>query len=81
MQMNVADSDIVRAVMNGAGYTWTNSLEGSDVIFVNTCAIRDNAEKRVWGRLGAMKGLRKKDPSRRRVVGVLGCMAERLKTR
>jgi tRNA-2-methylthio-N6-dimethylallyladenosine synthase len=78
-QMNVADSDVVRAVMRGAGYSWAPTTEEADIVFLNTCAIRDNAEKRVWGRLGALKGMRRQQ--RGKVVGLLGCMAERLKTR
>ena len=76
-QMNVADSEVVLSVMNTAGYQRTNSLAKADVILVNTCAVRENAETRVYGRLGDFKHLKKENPGV--VVGVLGCMAERLR--
>ncbi len=76
-QMNVADSEVVASIMSAAGYNQTPRLEGADVIFVNTCAVRENAEARVYGRLGDFKHLKKSNPGV--VVGVLGCMAERLR--
>ena len=76
-QMNLADSEVVQSVMSAAGYGRTDSLADADVIFVNTCAIRENAETRVYGRLGDFKHLKKDNPGV--VVGVLGCMAERLR--
>lgn len=69
--MNVSDSEIVRAVMAGAGYHFVDDLESSDIVFLNTCAIRDNAEQRVWGRLGSLTGLNRKH-QKDRVIGVLG---------
>ncbi len=76
-QMNLADSEVVASIMSSAGYTRTIRLESADVIFVNTCAVRENAEVRVYGRLGDFKHLKKANPGI--VVGVLGCMAERLR--
>jgi tRNA-2-methylthio-N6-dimethylallyladenosine synthase len=76
-QMNMADSEVVLSVMNKAGFTQTDISTDADVIFVNTCAIRENAEARVYGRLGDFKHLKKGNPGV--VVGVLGCMAERLR--
>lgn len=79
-QMNVSDSEVVAGLMDGAGYEMVGTSDDADVLLLNTCAIRDKAEQKVWGRL---RSLRSEDQSskRRRVVGVLGCMAERLKTR
>ena len=83
--MNVSDSEIVLSVLAAAGYERrTDSLEDADVILTNTCAIREAAEAKVWSRLGALMALKKAriregDPRPLPVVGVLGCMAERLK--
>jgi tRNA-2-methylthio-N6-dimethylallyladenosine synthase len=76
-QMNLADSEVVRRIMSTAGYAPVTALERADVIFVNTCAVRENAEARVYGRLGDFKHLKKENPGV--VVGLLGCMAERLR--
>ena len=76
-QMNVADSEIVVSIMQQHGYIYTDRAEEADVVLINTCSIRDNAEQRIWGRLSEMRRLRKQRPSL--VVGVIGCMAERLK--
>lgn len=76
-QMNVADSEVVLSVMDSAGYERTTTLAKADVVFVNTCAVRENAEERIYGRLGDFKHLKKDNPAL--VVGVLGCMAERLR--
>lgn len=76
-QMNVADSEVVLSIMHGAGYRLTNTLTEADVVFVNTCAVRENAEERVYGRLGEFWRYKKENPAV--VVGVLGCMAERLR--
>ena len=76
-QMNVADSEVVASIMSAAGYSQTQVLEKAEVVFVNTCAVRENAEARVYGRLGDFKHLKKANPGV--VVGVLGCMAERLR--
>ncbi|SFC08519.1 tRNA (N6-isopentenyl adenosine(37)-C2)-methylthiotransferase MiaB [Spirosoma endophyticum] len=78
-QMNFADSEIVAAVMRNAGYATTSTAEDADVIFLNTCAIRDNAEQKVRHRLKHLTGLKRQKPEL--LVGMLGCMAERLKTK
>lgn len=75
--MNFSDSEIVASILQEKGFSTTNEETEADVIFVNTCAIRDNAEQRVRGRLAHFKSLKRTKPGL--VVGVLGCMAERLK--
>lgn len=77
--MNVADSEVVAAIMEMDGYTLTDNDREADAIFVNTCSIRDNAEQRVVQRLEYFNALKRKRKGNL-VVGVLGCMAERLKT-
>ncbi|TAF93573.1 MAG: tRNA (N6-isopentenyl adenosine(37)-C2)-methylthiotransferase MiaB [Cytophagia bacterium] len=77
-QMNFADSEIVAAVMRNADFATTNTEDNADVIFLNTCAIRDNAEQKVRNRLVHLNALKQKRPGM--IIGVLGCMAERLKT-
>ena len=74
--MNVADSEVVAAVMQSCGFELTDSIDAADCIIVNTCSIRDNAEQRVLGRLQNFQSLRKKHGT---IVGVIGCMAERMK--
>ncbi|MDD4646117.1 MAG: tRNA (N6-isopentenyl adenosine(37)-C2)-methylthiotransferase MiaB, partial [Bacteroidales bacterium] len=76
-QMNVADSETVASILTANGYEMVDDMEVADVILVNTCSVRENAETRVYGRLAVFRHLRKKKPSM--VVGVLGCMAERIK--
>nr|MBD5377508.1 tRNA (N6-isopentenyl adenosine(37)-C2)-methylthiotransferase MiaB [Bacteroides sp.] len=78
-QMNVADSEVVSAVMETAGYAAAPSVEEADAVLLNTCSIRDNAEQKIIGRLQALNALRRKRPSRRLIVGVIGCMAERVR--
>ncbi len=75
--MNVADSEVVAAVMQMAGYELCASADMADAIFLNTCAVRDKAEQRILHRLEALQAERRK--GRRVVLGVLGCMAERVK--
>lgn len=75
--MNVADSEVVASVLFDAGYSPAESISEADIILVNTCSIRENAEQRVWGRLDLFRAQKKKRPQV--IVGVLGCMAERLK--
>lgn len=77
-QMNVADSEVVAAIMEMDGYTLTDNDKDADAIFVNTCSIRDNAEQKVVQRLEYFNALKRKRKGNL-VVGVLGCMAERLK--
>ena len=76
--MNLADSEVVASIMATKGFKTTNDIQEADVVFVNTCSIRDNAEAHVWGRLREIKHQKKTNPGM--IVGVLGCMAERLKT-
>lgn len=76
-QMNAGDSEIVVSIMQDEGYVYTADISEADVILINTCSIRDNAEQRIWGRLNDMRRYRKARPSL--VVGIIGCMAERLK--
>ena len=75
--MNVGDSEIVVSIMQDEGYFHTDRLEDADIVLINTCSIRDNAEQRIWGRLNELRRYRKRKPSL--IVGVIGCMAERLK--
>lgn len=76
-QMNVADSEVVAAVMEMAGYGSAADLTEADAIFLNTCSIRDNAEQKIFSRLSALNALRRKS-GRPRYIGVIGCMAERV---
>ncbi len=76
-QMNMADSEVVASIMKMADYSICENIEEADAIFVNTCSIRDNAEQRVISRLQYFNSLRRKN--RRLIVGVLGCMAERVR--
>ena len=76
-QMNVADSEVVASIMQMDGFEITDKITEADAIFVNTCSIRDNAEQRVVNRLKYFQSLRKKN--KKLVVGVIGCMAERVK--
>ncbi len=78
-QMNFSDSEIIISIMQKEGYHSTPSFEKADVIFINTCSIRDKAEQTVRNRLSQFNSLKKKKPDL--LIGVLGCMAERLKTR
>jgi tRNA-2-methylthio-N6-dimethylallyladenosine synthase len=75
--MNFSDSEIIASILIDEGFETTLDVESSDVIFLNTCAIRENAEQRVRHRLKHFKSLKRKKPGL--IVGVLGCMAERLK--
>jgi tRNA-2-methylthio-N6-dimethylallyladenosine synthase len=76
-QMNVADSEVVLSLMQEEGYEPTDRMEEAHLILVNTCSIRENAEQRVWGRLDVFRQQKEQHPNTR--VGVIGCMAERLK--
>ena len=78
-QMNVADSEVVGGILRDQGYLMTGSLEEADVVLINTCAVRENAEARIYGRLGLMNRYKRENPGM--VIGVLGCMAERLRER
>jgi tRNA-2-methylthio-N6-dimethylallyladenosine synthase len=76
-QMNMADTEIVLSIMYEAGFIRTETLSSADVVLVNTCAVRDNAEQRIIGRLGDFNHYKKTNPNV--IVGVLGCMAERVR--
>ncbi|HLP16606.1 MAG TPA: tRNA (N6-isopentenyl adenosine(37)-C2)-methylthiotransferase MiaB [Bacteroidota bacterium] len=77
-QMNVADTEVVLSIMSSSSYGIINDASQADVIFINTCSVRDNAESRVFQRLATLKQYKKQNPGV--VIGVLGCMAERLRT-
>ncbi|MCQ2299508.1 MAG: tRNA (N6-isopentenyl adenosine(37)-C2)-methylthiotransferase MiaB [Bacteroidales bacterium] len=77
-QMNFADSEVVNSILGKEGYTTTKDINLADYILINTCAIRDNAEQRIRKRLHELKALQRQHPQLR--IGILGCMAERLKT-
>jgi tRNA-2-methylthio-N6-dimethylallyladenosine synthase len=76
-QMNVADSEVVATIMQMAGYELCEQPEEADAIFLNTCSVRDNAEQKIYGRLQYFNALRRR--GRKLIVGVLGCMAERVR--
>ena len=76
-QMNVADSEVIASVMKMAGYETCDDLEQADAILLNTCSVRENAENKIYNRLDTLNALRKK--GRKLIVGVVGCMAERVK--
>ena len=82
--MNVADSEVVASVMQMAGYEPTESLDEADAVFLNTCSVRDNAEQKIYHRLEALDALRRqraksqKQTANSLIIGVLGCMAERV---
>src|SRR5688500_2460679 len=78
-QMNFSDSEIVSSIMQEQGFDTTSDLEKADVVFLNTCSIRENAEQKVRTRLSQINLVKKKNPEM--MVGVLGCMAERLKSK
>lgn len=77
-QMNLADTEIVLGILQNNGYSIARSIDEADIILVNTCSIRENAEQRIYGRLGNFKNLKTAKPDL--LVGVLGCMAERLRS-
>ena len=76
-QMNVADSEVVASVMGMAGYEVTENMDEADAVFLNTCSVRDNAEQKIISRLEFLYSLKKK--GRHFIIGVLGCMAERVR--
>lgn len=75
--MNVADSEVVLSLLTKAGYESTGNIKDAGLILINTCSIRDNAEQRIWGRLTSISHLKKKNRDLK--IGIIGCMAERLK--
>ena len=76
-QMNIADSEVVAAILSKAGYEQTEEIDEAGLILINTCSIREKAEQRIWNRLDALKHLKKKNKGP--VIGIIGCMAERLR--
>ena len=76
-QMNVNDSEVVISIMKENDVIYTSDISKADIILINTCSIRENAEQRVWGRLNVFRQIKKKKPGL--LVGIIGCMAERLK--
>lgn len=76
-QMNLADTELIMGILKDQGYGLAKELDEADVVLLNTCSIRDNAEQRIYGRLGNLKTLKNSNPNL--VIGVLGCMAERLR--
>ena len=76
-QMNVADTEVVFSILAGKGYGRAASIDEADIIMANTCSIRDNAEQRIWGRIDQFNLQRRQRSGV--LVGILGCMAERLK--
>ena len=75
--MNVADSEVVASVMKESGYQVTEVMSDAELILINTCSIRENAEQKIWRRLDAIGAYKRKKPGT--IVGIIGCMAERLK--
>ncbi|MCX6328515.1 MAG: tRNA (N6-isopentenyl adenosine(37)-C2)-methylthiotransferase MiaB [Bacteroidia bacterium] len=78
-QMNVADSEVVISILSDKGFQLTQNINDAGLILLNTCSIRENAEQRIWSRLKAIKHLKKKNGEI--IIGLIGCMAERLKKR
>ena len=79
-QMNVADSEVVASVMVMAGYEVCETIDQADAVLLNTCSVRDNAEQKILSRLEFMHSVqRKRGEGRRLIIGVIGCMAERVK--
>ena len=76
-QMNVNDSEVILSILQDAGYVLTEDIEQADIILANTCSIRDNAEQRIWGRIDQFKLQKRKRDNV--IIGIVGCMAERLK--
>ena len=76
-QMNLADSELIMGILKKQGYEITKQIEDANVILLNTCSVRENAEEKIFHRLDHLKNVKKKNPSA--VIGVLGCMAERLR--
>ena len=75
-QMNIADSEVVAAILVDQGYELTDDVNNADLVLINTCSVRDNAEQRVWNRLDFFKGYKRRKPNVK--VGVIGCMAKRV---
>lgn len=78
-QMNVADSEVVASIMGMAGYGICDTAEEADAVLLNTCSIRDNAEQKIISRLVMLSSMRRKRKEHRLIIGVIGCMAERVR--
>ena len=78
-QMNVADSEVVASIAGMAGYELSDTLDGASAVLLNTCSIRDNAEQKIISRLQVLNSIRRRKDSPLRIIGVIGCMAERVK--
>lgn len=78
-QMNFSDSEIISSVLNSSGYTMTDNIDDADIILLNTCSVRDNAERKIHERIIHLKQYKK--AHKNLIIGVLGCMAERLRHR
>jgi len=76
-QMNIADTEVLMGILTNFGYQITKNIMDAGVVLLNTCSVRENAEQRIYGRLGSLKPIKEKNPEL--VVGILGCMAERLR--
>ena len=76
-QMNVADTELVLGILKNKGYEITQVINEADVILLNTCSVRDNAEQKIYYRLDHLKNVKRNKPGT--VIGILGCMAERLR--
>ncbi|NMB83130.1 MAG: tRNA (N6-isopentenyl adenosine(37)-C2)-methylthiotransferase MiaB [Ignavibacteria bacterium] len=77
-QMNLADTELVQGILHNNGYSISKEIDGADVILLNTCSVRDNAEQKIYNRLDHLKKIKSTKPET--VIGILGCMAERLRT-
>ena len=75
-QMNVADSEVIGSILKMAGYSVCEELKDADLILLNTCSIRENAEQKIYGRLDQLNAMRR---GKETLIGVVGCMAERVK--
>ena len=75
-QMNVADSEVIGSILGMAGYSFCDDINTADLILLNTCSIRDNAEQKIYGRLDQLNAMRR---GKKTLIGVVGCMAERVK--
>ena len=78
-QMNVNDSEVILSILQDEGYALTDNMDEANIILANTCSIRDNAEQRVWGRIDQFRLQKRKRSGV--IIGIVGCMAERLKTK
>jgi tRNA-2-methylthio-N6-dimethylallyladenosine synthase len=75
-QMNVADSDTVMSILKSSEFDATQSIDNADIILINTCSVRDNAEQKIWRRLDYIKGMKRRNKKLK--VGIIGCMAQRI---